>query len=181
MLPPAYLRRFFIDVVQFSVDDEIMQKKYDDEPIYFTEEGFTRLKEKLACLKRDLPGFIVEAQRTAAYGDRSDNAEYKDAKSTLRRTQFQILSIQEQLKRVVVIAESLNASGKVQLGSTVVLGVGGVQKIFQILGPRETDPTRGRISHESLLGAALLGHVAGDVVTIKTTRGSQSYHILEVR
>lgn len=165
-------------------------KKQDDEPIYLTEEGFKQLEEKLARLKRVLPGFIEEAQRTAAYGDRSDNAEYKEAKSTLRRTNWQILSIQDQIKRVAIIASGPNTSHRVGLGSTVVLkvedpehsrGTDGTEKTFQILGSRETDPARGRISYQSPLGAALMGHMKGDIVRIQTGSGSRAYHILEIR
>ncbi len=156
-------------------------KIYDEGPIYFTEEGAARLRAALERMKRELPALAAEAERTAAYGDRSDNAEYKDAKANLRRTSWGILGIQEQLKRVVIIPSGPNASGAVRLGSTVVLEVNGVQKTFQILGPRETDPGHGAISHQSPLGAALIGRTAGDEVTIQTTRGPQRYHILEVR
>lgn len=154
---------------------------WDDGPFYLTEEGFNRLKEKLARLKNALPGYIAETQRTAAYGDRSDNAEYKDAKSTLRRTNRQILSIQDQIKRTVIIKTGPNASGKVQLGSTIILEINDQQKTFQIVGPHETDPARGRISHQSPLGAALMNHAKGDVVTIQIGSGSQTYRILEIQ
>ncbi len=183
-------------------------KKQDDEPIYLTEEGFKQLEEKLARLKRVLPGFIEETQRTAAYGDRSDNAEYKEAKSTPRRTNWQILSIQDQIKRVAIIKSGPSASGTVRLGSTVVLkaegperlrgaegpepfgdtqdprysrGTDGAKKIFQILGPHETDPANGCISYQSPLGSALMNHKKGDIVTIQTKSGSGQYRILEVR
>ena len=156
-------------------------KKQDDEPIYLTEEGFKRLEEKLARLKRVLPGFIEEAQRTAAYGDRSDNAEYKEAKSTLRRTNWQILSIQDQIKRVAIIKSGPSASGTVRLGSTVVLETDGAKKNFQILGPHETDPANGCISYQSPLGSALMNHKKGDTVTIQARNCSKQYRILEVR
>ncbi len=174
-------------------------RKRDHGPVYLTEEGFKQLEEKLARLKLALPGLIEETQRTAAYGDRSENAEYKEAKSTLRRTNWQILSIQDQIKRVAIIALGPNTSHRVELGSTVVLkaegpesfgdtqdlrysrGTDGTEKIFQILGSRETDPARGRISHQSPLGAALIGHAKGDIVTIQTGSGSRTYHILEIR
>src|SRR3989338_5383221 len=93
----------------------------DDEPIPLTIEGLRRLREKLARLKRIFPDLALEAQRTAAYGDRSDNAEYKEAKSALRRTQRQIWTIEDQLTRVVEISLGKSASGKIQLGSTVIL------------------------------------------------------------
>src|SRR3989338_6427690 len=86
-------------------------------PFHITEEGFKRTKEKLERLKLALPGYIVETQRAAAFGDRSDNAEYKDAKSRLTRTHWQILRIQDQIKRAVIIPSGQNTSVSVQLGS----------------------------------------------------------------
>lgn len=156
-------------------------KKQDDGPIHITEAGLQRLRDNLVCLKSALPEFISEARRTAAYGDRSDNAEYKEAKSILRRTHRKILSIEDQIKRAVIIPAGPNASGRVGLGSTVVLESGGAQKTFQILGSHETDPAKGRISHQSPLGAALMGRAKGGSVTIQTGKGLKEYLILEIR
>lgn len=153
----------------------------NEEFIHLTADGFARLKKKLALIKERLPALIEETQRTAAYGDRSDNAEYKEAKSALRRATWQILSIEDEIKRVAIIKSGVNASGKVDLGSVVVLEVDGKEKIFSILGPQETDPARGRISYESPLGAALMGHAVGDIVTIQTAGGLKTYKIIEVR
>ncbi len=149
--------------------------------MYLTAEGLAAMREELAHLKRVLPARIAETARTAAYGDRSDSAEYKDAKGLLRRTHWQILNIEEQLKRVEVISSGANASGTVQLGSTVVLEHGGTQITFYIVGPLETDPGAGRISHLSPLGSALINHRAGDTVTITTRGGAQEYRIKELR
>ena len=172
--------------------EEIRKQQGNAGPIHLTEDGFRRLKEQLARLKEAMPGLISEAQRTAAYGDRSDNAEYKEAKSTLRRAQGRIFNIEDQIKRVVVISSGPNASGKVRLGSTVVIDDDGVQKIFQILDSQETNPAQGRISYKSPLGAALMNHEKGDTVTISLPgAGSTSslqgggtarvYRIIEVR
>lgn len=159
----------------------------DTGPAYLTPEGIKRLQSRLASLKQALPKYIDEAQRTAAYGDRSDNAEYKEAKAILRRTHRQIFSIEDKLKRAVAIASGRNAAGTVQMGSTVLLelpvrsGKEGIQKTFQILGPDETNPEKGRISYLSPLGAALINHKKGDSVTIQTPNSSQEYRILEIR
>lgn len=151
------------------------------EPVYLTPEGVRRLEARLERLKRALPAAINEAGRTSAYGDRSDNAEYKEAKGILRRTKGQILNIEDQLKRVVVISSGVDAAGKIQLGSTVKISVDGGVKIFRILGSSETDPGHGRISHTSPLGAALLGHAAEDVVTVKTPAGEKKYKIIDIK
>ncbi len=156
------------------------------EPLYITEDGLAQLKEKLVRLKRALPDRIAEAQRTAAYGDRSDNAEYKLAKGSLRRTNWQILEIQDQIKRAVLIATGASATGKVQIGSTVVLQeingkTNNKEKILQIVGPHETDPTNGRISQLSPVGAALIGRARGDEVVIKTADGTRTYRVIEIK
>lgn len=155
-------------------------KRRDEEPLYVTKDALQRLREKLAHLKRIVPDLAAEAARTAAYGDRSDNAEYKQAKGALRHANWNILNIEDQIKRAIVIPSGRNASGTVQLGSVVVLEVNGKQKRFEILGPHETDPSRGRISHESPLGAALIHHAKGDVISIKTGKGFQEYRIVEI-
>lgn len=156
-------------------------RKKDTGPFYVTAGGLAGLKQQLARLKGALPGYIAETARTAAYGDRSDNAEYKDAKGTLRRTNYRILELEDQLKRAEIIKSGLNSSGTVKLGSTVVLRARQSQKIFQIVGPHETNPGEGRISHQSPLGSALLGHQKGDSVKVKIANAWLEYGILEVK
>ena len=161
------------------------------EPAYLTPEGVKRLEARLARLKASLPDAIAETSRTSAYGDRSDNAEYKEAKGILRRTHAQIFNIEDQLKRVVVILPpGADAAGTIQLGSTVMVeikrggaasGTTATRKIFRILGSSETDPSHGRISHTSPIGAALLGHVVGDTIAVRTPGGAQEYTIIEVQ
>ncbi len=163
-------------------------QKPDTDPIPLTPGARERMERRLADLKAALPALAAEAERTAAYGDRSDNAEYKEAKSLLRRTHRQIFALTDQLKRVIIIPVGRpNLSGKVELGSTVVIeaeGGGanaGAKRTFQILGPHETNPGAGRISHVSPLGAALIGHAAGDVVAITTAQGERRWRIVEIR
>jgi transcription elongation factor GreA len=163
----------------------------NDEPVYLTPEGIKRLTARLERLKRSLPDVIAETSRTSAYGDRSDNAEYKEAKGILRRTHGQIFNIEDQLRRVVAIPSGVERSGDasvapaIRLGSTVVMeikkGATVAHKTFRILGSSETDPSHGRISHTSPLGAALIGHIAGDAITVQTPSGAQEYKIIEVK
>ena len=169
-------------------------RRHETGPVHVTEEGLKRLREQLARIKEKMPELAAEAQRTAAYGERSDNAEYKEAKSTLRRAKGRIFGIEAQIRRAVLIEPGRNISGTVQLGSTVVLevvnpeqhgGIGGKQKTFQILGPNETDPATGRISYKSPLGAALINLREGDTVKINPPAGetgaSREYRIVEIR
>lgn len=156
-------------------------RKGDDGPLHITQDGLDTLKSKLAELQKSLPHLVSEAARTADYGDRSENAEYKDAKLNLRRARGQILNIQYKLKRTVLIPSGPNASGTVQIGSTVILETEGGKKTFHIVGPHETDPGKGRISYQSPLGAALMHHKQRDTVAIESPRGSRTCRILEIK
>jgi transcription elongation factor GreA len=157
----------------------------DEGPLPLTPQAFKHMEERLSRLKKSLPALIEEAQRTAAYGDRSDSAEYKEAKGILRRTHRQIFGLEDQLKRAVLIPAGKNDSGFVELGSTVVLEMmrngKKEKKTFRILGSYETDPGKGRISNKSPLGTAIMGGKKGDRITIKTPNGVQDYLILEIR
>jgi len=168
--------------MQFGRRKPIIQKESDDGPFFVTAEGLERLHTYLDRLKQSLPHLISEAERTAAYGDRSENDEYKHAKALLRRTHRQISTAEHRINRASVIPSGPSASGAIRLGSTVVLDAGGgKQKTFLILGPHEADPAKGRISDRSPLGTVLMGRRQGETVTVKTENGAQEYGILEVR
>jgi transcription elongation GreA/GreB family factor len=160
---------------------KIGSRNINVEPIYMTQEGIDDLKRKLERLKKSLPGLAEEAARTAAFGDRSDNAEYKQAKGALRFVTRESYRIEDQLKRVVPITRGGEAKDVVGLGSIVTVeDKSGMRQAFEILGPTETDPSKGRISHLSPLGAALMGHKAGDVVVIETANGRKEYTIIKL-
>lgn len=157
-------------------------KVLDDGPVYLTEDGVIRLKKHLEELKIRLPHLIEETMEAASQGDRSDNDGYKQSKMLLRRTQRQIWNIESQLKRVVIIRPGLNATGTVQLGSRVVLETeSGDERVYEIVGPRETNPARERISQDSPLGKALLGHAKDETVTVQTVNGERKYKIIKVQ
>ncbi len=156
-------------------------KKPDQGPVYLTSEGHERLKKELLELKKILPARIAETARTAAYGDRSDNAEYKQAKGALRWTNYRILEIEDQLKRVSVIEVGKNRTGLIRLGSIVTLETKSRdKKIFQIVGDKETRPEQGRISYESPLGSLLMNKKIGDIVFLETTHGTQQFRIVGI-
>jgi len=156
-------------------------RKYDDEgEILLTPEGLKKLKSTLERLDRvERPRAVKDVSVAVEKGDLSENAEYQEARPRLSRIEHRILTIKDQLKRVSVIHES--QTGIVALGSTVTLQSGKTKKSYRIVGPHEADVRRGRISHVSPLGAALMNHKVGDVVQLTTERGEAVYRILEVR
>lgn len=155
--------------------------KRDSGPFLLTAQALARLKMQLADLEKQLPFLISEVERTKGFGDFSENAAYQDAKATLRRTHSRIESIKDRIKRAEIIEQGPNTSGKVQIGSTVVLETNGKRHTFEILGPHEANPSTGRISDRSPLGQALLNHAVGDEVVLELRAGSVRYKIIEIQ
>jgi transcription elongation factor GreA len=151
----------------------------DTGPVYLTQVGLDNLKKKLARLKESVPRLAEEARRTAAFGDRSDNAEYKEAKGALRSAHSQIIGTEDKLRRAADIAPDKN-SGVIQIGSTIVLKSAGAEKTYEIVGPMETNPGSGRISNKSPLGEAILGKKIGDKILIQTPGGEKEYIVTRI-
>jgi len=161
-----------------------MFKKYGrrDDDRYLTAAAVERLKRELRDLEeQQRPQTVEDLTRAREMGDLSENAAYHDAKARLGRIDGRIFSLKERIKNAVVIEPSADGSGRVQIGSTVILNVNGKQRTYQILGSQETNPATGRISHLSPLGAALLGHAAGETVTVRTQDKETPYRIDEVK
>ncbi|MEK7614824.1 MAG: transcription elongation factor GreA [Patescibacteria group bacterium] len=153
----------------------------DEGSLYLTKDGLEKLKHTLVDLQKvQLPQAIEDVKRTAEFGDFSENAEYQEAKGRLRRIHARIFSITKDLKRVSIITQNAHALGQVQMGSTVVLETNGMQKTYQIVGPHEANPVKGRVSHVSPLGSALVGKKIGESVSIKTTQGEVMYQIVSI-
>jgi transcription elongation factor GreA len=154
-------------------------REKDTGPIYLTLSGLEGLKNRLERLKRSLPGLAEEVQKAAAYGDRSENAEYKEAKHNLRKTEGQIASIEDRLKRVVVISPDKNLKNVVQIGSRVkLIRNDGLERVFQILGKTETNPESGFVSNESPLGKAVLNKKVGDKFSFKLPSGGVAEYLI---
>ena len=158
-------------------------KTYEEEsaPVYLTAEGVRRLEAELQRLEtKDVPQAIEDVERTGAFGDRSENAEYQEAKHRLSRSHARIFFLKERLKRIIVIREPKKNTGIVLLGSTVTLRVAEAERTYRIVGPSESNPSQGRISHVSPLGAALMGHKIGDEIDLTTEHGVTRYTILDI-
>lgn len=158
---------------------QMLRKQDDDSAVYLTPGAIQRLKEDIVRLEKiERPKIVVDLSHALSLGDFSENAEYQDAKARLSRIDGRIFSLKERLKRAVVIEGG--SSDRVGLGSTVTVLVNGKEKTYQIVGPHESNPTRGRISHVSPLGSALRDHNVGDEIELKTENGFVSYQIKKI-
>lgn len=134
---------------------------------HLTAEKFAQLQQELERLTKIVqPRAIIEVQRLAELGDFSENTAYQMAKGRLRGLNQRILDLQDHLKRAIIFAKPLDSS-VVSLGSQVTVEINGRERTYQILGSSETDPAAGIISHNSPIGAALIGRRVGETSRLR--------------
>ena len=151
-----------------------------DKPVLLTKEGITKLERELEELRTTRRAEVAERIKYAKdFGDISENAEYEDAKNEQGMVEGRILVLENMLRNAVVIQESPDG-GVVGLGSAVdVKDDFGKQK-FTIVGPAEVDVAAGRISLESPMGRALIGHKVGDEVEVQSPAGPRRVKIVGI-
>jgi transcription elongation factor GreA len=137
-----------------------------------TPEGLEDLKAKLENLstvrRREVAERIKEARE---FGDISENSEYDDAKNEQMMLEKQIAEIEERLRSARVIEEG--SSDVVSVGSTVHVKDQKTEKStkYRIVGSSEANPAEQKLSNESPVGKALLGHKRGETVKVPVPRG----------
>lgn len=157
--------------------DKIPRSKPDPA---MTEQKYQELIRRVKILKEiKRPREAEEVKRLALMGDFSENAGYQLAKSRLRGINQRIIDFENLLSRAEIIYTSPDKD-RVQLGHQVTLQTGSKIKKYRILGSAETNPTAGVISHNSPLGAALLGHHLGELIKIKIKGGETAYRIIKI-
>jgi len=156
----------------------------NDKEIVLTAEGLTKIETELDELKtvhrREVNDRIRQAKE---YGDLSENAEYEDAKQEQAFIEGRILKLEAMVRNARLIDESEYASDEVHLGAVVkVKDLKNSESYeFTIVGSAEADPRNSRISNESPLGSALMGHKKGATVDVSTPRGVVKYKIEGIR
>lgn len=152
-----------------------------EKEIYVTPEGLEKLKNDLEYLKttkrKEIANRIASAKEL---GDLSENAEYSDAKEEQALMETKVLELEESLRNAKVITKA-KGSKNVMIGSHMtVVDANGKTHEFDLVGSNEADPANGKISNESPLGKAFLGHEAGDKVTVSVPKGSVVYTLKKV-
>jgi transcription elongation factor GreA len=142
--------------------------------VVLTAEGFEKLKTEIEYLstakRREVAERIKEARE---FGDISENAEYDHAKNEQAMLEARISGLEEKLRSATVIDEKSVEKDVVSVGSKVRVKdqKSGQSVLYQIVGSAEADPSDNKLSNESPVGQALLGHKRGDVVTVAVPRG----------
>ncbi len=148
---------------------------------YLTPEGRTKLESELAELVHVRRKQVAdELRRAIQEGDLSENFGYIEMKRQQALLEGRIMELQALLAKAETVEAGQNSHAVI--GSTVQIQERGEQpETYQIVGPAEANPRLGRISHESPLGKAIMGHRAGDVVEAQTPGGAISITILSIR
>ena len=149
---------------------------------YLTPEGLKKLEEELEYLKTVRRAEVAERLHNAmAEGEVEENPEYEDAKNEQAFVEGRILELEAILANAVVI-ENKGPANEVRLGSrvTIVDLETGDKEQYLIVGSAEADPLNGRISHESPVGRALLGHKVNDVVVVQAPQGQLKFKVAQI-
>jgi transcription elongation factor GreA len=142
--------------------------------VVLTPEGFEKLKSEIELLRTSRRREVAERIKEAReFGDITENAEYDHAKNEQAMLEARIAKLEEKLRNSTVIDEKKIEAGVVSIGSKVRVKdqKSGQSVAYQIVGSAEADPAENKLSNESPVGSALLGHKRGDVVTVSVPRG----------
>lgn len=153
----------------------------DEKKIYLTTEGLNELKKELDFLKLEKRPEIINALKDArALGDLSENAEYDAARSEQASTESRIKEIEKMLENVEII--NTVKTDAVALGTKVKLEYVGDNETdeYSIVGSKEADPFSNKISNESPIAKAILGHKVGDIVNVVSPNGEYQVKVVEI-
>jgi transcription elongation factor GreA len=150
--------------------------------VILTPEGLANLKAELDQLsttrRREVAQRIKEARE---FGDISENAEYDDAKNEQAMLEARIAALEDKLRSATVIDQASITNEVVGVGSVVhVKDEKGKSVKYTIVGSAEASPAEMKLSNESPVGKALLGHKRGEQVVIVTPRGKRKLKITKI-
>jgi transcription elongation factor GreA len=153
--------------------------------VLLTPEGYETLKGELETLRTERRREIADRIRTAReFGDIAENAEYDDAKNEQAMLEHKIAQLEDRLAHARVIDTDDVDTSVVSVGSVVRLrDVDAKQTVeYHIVGSAEANPAEQKLSNESPVGKAIIGHKKGETVEVTTPRGSVvKFKIMEIK
>lgn len=152
-----------------------------EEKFVLTAQGYLDLEEELNNLKTVKRPEVIKALKEArAMGDLSENADYDAARNDQAQLEARIKELEYKLEHSE-IADSAKGSDTINIGSTIVVKYDdGEEDEYVIVGSVEADPFNNRISVESPIGKAVLGHKQNEMVDVESPNGSYQVEIVKV-
>ena len=154
-----------------------------EQDVILTREGLEQLEQELENLRSVKRTEVKERLKEAiALGDLSENSEYDDAKNEQAFTEGRILELEKMIRNAKVSEDNAQQEGVISVGSLVKVRDIEFDEIneYRLVGTVEADPMNNRISNESPVGRALLGHRAGEVIDVEVPAGVIKLEILEI-
>ncbi len=151
--------------------------------IKVTDDGLKKLQNELEHLKTEGRKDIAEKIKVArGYGDLSENSEYDDAKNEQAKIEARIVELEAMLKNVEIIKDIKGAAKSVVVGVKVKVydEEFDAEDEYYVVGSTEADPVNNKISDESPVGRALLGHKVGDIVIVEAPAGEIKLKIVGI-
>ena len=151
--------------------------------VILTPEGLEKLQGELEMLqttrRREVAARIKEARE---FGDIAENSEYDDAKNEQAMVETRIAQLTDRLRAAQVIDKKDIPTDSVQVGTLVHVKdeKTGKSVKYTIVGSAEADPTSHKLSNESPVGNAIMGHKPGDKVTVSVPQGSKKFKVLAI-
>ena len=151
---------------------------------FLTKEGFQKLQDELDYLRTVKRQEIAERLHEAMEGgELIENAEYEAAKNEQAFVEGRIQELDVILATARLIDENdKSKEGLIQVGSTVVIEEdGAAAETFTIVGVAEANPREGKISNESPIGKAVIGHKVGETLLVEAPGGHFKVKIVKVK
>lgn len=151
-------------------------------PTYLTRVGYEKLRRELAEMQAQRRVLSEEVGRARELGDLRENAEYHAAREKLAQLVSRMAELETKLADVQLVDDVGTDDGTIRIGATVALQdvASKERSTYTLVGPDEADPAQGKISVQSPIGEALLGHRANETVDIVLPRGGYRVKILKV-
>ena len=154
-----------------------------DEKMVLTRNGYYEIQRELnEILTVKRPAVVQRIREARQLGDLSENFDYHDAKHIQALLEARVKELKAILAHAMIVEGALG-NGCIGIGSKVTVKdlEEGIDDEYTIVGPAESSPSEGRISHESCVGSALMGRQVGDTVTVRTPGGSIHYKVVSVQ
>ena len=152
--------------------------------VILTADGYKKLQQEIDVLRNDKRREVAERIRVAReFGDIAENAEYDDAKNEQAMLEHKIAQLEERLLSARVITKKEISKDAVSVGAHVRLRDMQANKTFEyhIVVSAEANPAENKLSNESPVGKAIIGHKKGDVVEVSAPRGALKFKIMDIK
>lgn len=166
-----------------TTDNQLSYNSIVNKEVLLTYEGLKKLETELEFLRGDRRREVAERMKQAkSHGDLSENSEYDEARLEHAQVEARIVEIENKLKFAHIIDEDEVSTEEVSIGSRVkLLDIEfNAETEYRIVGSTEANPSENKISNESPVGKALIGHKEGEIIDAATPAGILKFKIITI-